>query len=70
MELIRPYELIYLIDRNCPNCDAEVDYNENTNRLFCTCCGKSWNYTFYKKCAIEWKENPAQYISKIEYKRL
>lgn len=52
MELIRPYELIHLIDRNCPECDGDIDYNANSNNLFCVCCGKSWDYMFYKYCKI------------------
>ena len=70
MELLRPYELEHLIDRNCPECEGEIDYNENTKNLFCKCCGKSWNYAFYKNCKIEWETDPAKYISMLKYTQL
>ena len=70
MELIRPYELIHLIDRNCPECDGDIDYNANSNNLFCVCCGKSWDYMFYKYCKIAWEEDPADYIRKMDYNQL
>lgn len=59
---------MHLSDRNCPVCNGQVDYDENY--LHCICCGKAWNYGFYKNCKISYKEEPQEYLNHIDIKNL
>lgn len=68
MELLTPYEIMYLSDRNCPVCNGEIEYDENY--LHCVCCHKAWNYGFYKSCKNEYELNPQEYLKNIGSKYL
>lgn len=67
-EFIDPAELQQIIPTSnefrhysCPYCANTLDYDDSDKTLFCSCCGKSWDFANIRRCETLYNDDPLEY---------